>query len=95
MKTLYTFCWLALMTAIGCTGGGSFDPGAQSAVAGITPRDQWTCRAEGVDNPELAVDGVMTTQATTPSTSYRGATLTIDLGGASQFNMVVIDHGPD
>jgi len=83
------------MLLAGCNGDGAFDPEAQSAAAGVPSRDQWALRARGVDNPELAADGNMSSRATTSSTSYRGATLTIDLGGPSLFNMVVIDHGPD
>lgn len=95
MKTIQRLCWLVLITTVGCPGGGNFDPEAQSAAAGITPRADWTCRGQGVDNPAAAIDGNMESRATTPSVSYRGATLTVDLGGPSLFNMVVIDHGSD
>ncbi len=95
MNTLCKLCMLILIVAaVGCEDDPAFDPAAQAAAAGVTPRSQWQVRGRDIQDAELAIDGNMATRATT-SSSYGSAALTIDLGDPSLFNMLVLEHGSD
>ena len=59
----------------------------------ITPRSRWLPTGD-LRDPFYAVDNNINTAAVSDE-AYENATLTIDLGKACLFNMVVIEHGPD
>ena len=80
---------------MGCDGVTPYDENRMAPAAKVTPRREWTTGGStGITGLELAFDGNRSTAAGTGS-SYRGATLTIDLGKVCLFNMIVVDHGPE
>jgi hypothetical protein len=75
----------------GCSGQ-VYDPAAGAALPGAIP-NRYTWRASGdFPKPVFAIDGDVNTVTSTVA-SYGNASMTIDLGKASIFNMVVMDHG--
>lgn len=71
--------------------GSIYQDGPTLMQESISPRQQW--KIDGtLNNPLYAIDGNINTAATIGS-PYRNAQLTIDLGKACLFNMVVIEHG--
>jgi hypothetical protein len=79
--------------ALGAGCGGPIYQDGRSEAAVITMRSTW--RASGdLRNVAAAIDENISTAAVSAETSGRG-TITLDLGKACLFNMVVIEHGPD
>ncbi len=82
---------------------GSLSPGCKDTatqqtlgptpIAALGDPKAWKVSGE-LENTGAAVDGRIDTAATS-APSGLGASLTIDLGKTSLFNMVVIEHGPN
>ncbi len=88
--------WIAVTAMVvgGCVPSGIYTPdGRTSPAAAISKRSQWNVFGD-LREPHLAADGLVRTAAVSGN-PYDGAMLTIDLGKACLFNMVVIDHGAD
>ena len=75
----------------GCTNSDLYGSSGKMPVSRVSKRRLWRASGE-LKRPELATDGRLDTAAIS-TLSYAGATLTIDLGKPSLFNLVVIDHG--
>jgi len=81
----------ALACVEGCDNPGYYQGGPQASGSAIPPRSLW--RAGGdLASPYKAIDGDTGTAAVSAET-YANAALTIDLGKAAMFNMIIIDHG--
>ncbi len=79
--------------AAGCDGANGYPEGQHQPAADVTLRTRWTAHeVVNIVNAERAFDGNPSAAATT-TRGYQGATLTIDLGKISQFNMIVLYHG--
>jgi hypothetical protein len=79
--------------ALGCAPGEIYEHGRRFAPGTVTARSRWRLSGE-VDGAAAAVDNDVTTAAVAAA-PYQNATLTIDLGELSTFNMVTVDHGRD
>lgn len=88
---------LLLAAVFGCNGMPDYhtDTKPPELPSQLTGRDRWRITAGSeIRNAEKAIDDDRGTAAVSGS-SYDKAYITIDLGKACVFNMVVIDHGRD
>lgn len=84
--------WMLLLWG-GCAESSWRAGGSIAPAAAVPPHKLW--RAYGnLKNPGQAIDGDRLTAAVAADRAP-GASLTIDLGGAAAFNMVILDHGGD
>lgn len=84
--------FLAAMMLAGCENSITDETG-QAPGSVITPRQTWRAMGD-VQNPSLAIDGSVSTAATTTG-SYDNASITVDLGKPCIFNLIQIEHGSD
>jgi hypothetical protein len=86
------FLCLLAVCAGGCDPSGLYTGDQRGFAPGtITAKSRWRVTG-GLENVQAAADGDPSTAASGGG-SAGNATLTIDLGEACLFNMVVIDHG--
>ena len=80
------------LTVLGCNGP-IYAPDRVIFSDAITPRSRWLATGD-LRDPFYVIDNNINTAAVIEG-NYENATLTIDMGKACLFNMVVVDHGQD
>jgi hypothetical protein len=87
---LPAMCWLA--TLCGCVDTATQETSQPAPAAKVSPLAEWTVSGSMPD-PGRAADDNLRSYVQVPAGSDQGQ-LTIDLGKACLFNVVVLEHGP-
>ena len=96
---LKVFCRMTLTLGLGCwlmlaaCNGPIYVPDQRVFSDALTPRNRWVATSDFRDAFRAIDDNINTAAVSDPA--YQNAMLTIDLGKACLFNMVVVEHGPD
>ena len=83
--------WLVCLP-LGCVGRVYDQDGPKVLPNSISLRNRWKASGD-LTKPALAIDGNIATAAVTAHNPYDNAAITIDLGKACVFNLIVVDHG--